>query len=96
MQGARLRSQRPPGCGLPHRRVPGLAVALLAAGEAITYRKFLRGAPEEAAYNAAERLAREPRLYSCSSEASQARAVAGRAADVVCLPSPQPDGALRR
>ena len=39
-------------------RVPDLAAALLAAGEAITYRKFLKGAPEEAAYIAAERLAR--------------------------------------
>ena len=39
-------------------RVPDLAAALLAAGEAITYRKFLKGTPEEAAYLSAERLAR--------------------------------------
>jgi endonuclease YncB( thermonuclease family) len=39
-------------------RMPDLAAALLAAGEAITYRQFLRGAPEEAAYLAAESLAR--------------------------------------
>jgi hypothetical protein len=38
--------------------VPDLAAALLAAGEAITYRKFLKGASEEAAYLSAERLAR--------------------------------------
>jgi endonuclease YncB( thermonuclease family) len=40
------------------QRVPDLGAALLAAGEAITYRQFLKGAPEEAAYLSAERLAR--------------------------------------
>ena len=39
-------------------RTPDLAAALLAAGEAITYRKFLRGAAEEETYLTAERLAR--------------------------------------
>jgi endonuclease YncB( thermonuclease family) len=43
-------------CGT--KRTPDLAAALLAAGEVITFRRFLKGSPEESAYINAERLAR--------------------------------------
>ncbi|MGH6893195.1 MAG: thermonuclease family protein, partial [Dongiaceae bacterium] len=40
------------------KRTADLAAALLAAGEAITFRQFLRGSAEETSYLEAERLAR--------------------------------------
>ncbi len=43
-------------CGT--KRTADLAAALLAAGEAITFRRFLKGSAEEAAYLEAEGLAR--------------------------------------